>query len=160
MNDSLPAAARLLSVTGDACLLEGGQPVPVAAGSLLALGQTLSTGHYGTAHLLLASGHELGLGPEQVLHLDMDVLATAAADPSEWQLAAGASAGVVLALLEPGLAPLPLEAVLEPPAASLDVLLGGAGHLPAPAPDAGHGVLADAGMAALLRSLYGPEAWH
>lgn len=151
--DSLspPVAARLLALEGEAWLRHGGERLPLAQGSALAAGDVLETGPGSELQLQLASGHALALGSAQLLVLDADVLATAAADPGEWCCAPDA----VQPLLATG-DTLALDSVLDA-STPLDHLLGPA-SAQSPAPAHGLPVLDDGGLQHLLRSLFGPEA--
>jgi hypothetical protein len=174
MYDTSTIAARLISLHGEAWVWDGDDRLPLAVGSLLDAGQLLETGPHGTLALLLSSGHELGLEPNQSLLLDADVLADTSADISEWTLASTAPSGLLAEWLSPSharLGPdavlgfdgvLGLDAVLDGASSSLDSLLG-----PAPANNTGsmasavlNNGLADADLAGLLRSLYGTEPGH
>lgn len=161
MNTLPTVAAHVVSVSGDAWLQEGGERLPLHAGTELATGQLVHTGSHGTALLQLASGHELGLGPAQSLLLDADVMADANADTSEWALGARANPAMVVEWLAPDSSPLNLAAVLDAPGDSLDHLLHtSTADAPEHAPMhqlliAGMG---DDGLTCLLRSLYGPES--
>lgn len=165
---SSPVAARLLALEGEAWLRHGGERLPLSTGSELAAGDVLETGADAQAQLALASGNALAVGPDQLLCLDADVLATDSADTSEWRCALAPG----LDLLAGGPA-LTLDSVLEP-SRGLDHLLGGAtaavadahvanAHHPH-APDAAHAAspalvaFDDPGLQHLLRSLFGPEA--
>lgn len=147
-----PIAARLLVLEGEAWLRHDGERQPLGTGSFLASGDVVETGPAGEIHVLLASGHVLALGPDQLLSLDADVLATPVADSSEWRCAV--PAGLDLLMDGPALA---LDTVLESPQA-LDHLLG-PGDTSSASPDY-PGLLAfdDPGLGHLLRSLFGPEA--
>lgn len=168
MADITHNSARLITLSGDVWRLEGDTQLPLATGDELDSGQVLQTGSHGTAVLLLASGHELGLGPEQTLLLDEDVLADVFADISEWTLATSADPALLADWLAPVPAALSLDAMLASSTDPLDHLLGssahpgGDGHAPGLAP--GHEPLAsdmaDDSLNSLLRSLYGANQGH
>jgi hypothetical protein len=151
-----PVAARLLEVQGDVWSLHADIRVALAAGMGLEAGTVVITGAGGALRLQLASGRELALDGDRCLCLDDDVLATADADFSEWRLASHADPASLADWLAPAPLALSLEHVLEPHPV-LDALLGPAtasvspGGSGVPDPD-------DPGLAALLRSLYGPDA--
>ena len=159
MYEASAVAARLVALSGEVWVQEGGDRLSLAVGSLLDAGQIVQTGSHSEVQLLLSSGHELALGPEQSLLLDADVLADAGADTSQWTLAAGANAAAFVSWFTPGEHALVLEAVLDHPA-SLDHLLGSA---PMPEHNSYHAHELAAGygggddLAGLLRSLYGPS---
>lgn len=160
--NTLPAvAAHVVSVSGDAWFQDGAERLPLLPGTGLAAGQLVHTGSHGTALLQLASGHELGLGPEQNLLLDADVLANSNADTSEWALGARANPAMVAEWLAPESSPLNLAAVLDAPGDSLDHLLN-TSAVTAPDHAPMHQLLmagmGDDGLTCLLRSLYGPES--
>lgn len=161
MDTLISFAARVMHATGDAWLQDDNGQIPVTAGMTLATGALLHTGTHGTALVQLASGHELGLGPDQSLLLDPDVLADAGVDTSEWTLDARANAAMVTEWLVPDTGnTLSLAGVLDIPGDSLDhLLLTSTAHSPHPA-DMHQLMMAgigDDGIACLLRSLYGPE---
>lgn len=161
MNISSVVAAQVLSATGDAWLVEAGRQLPLTAGLELLPGQLIQTGHHGTTHIQLASGHELGLGPDQFLLLDEDVLADTSADTSEWTLGARAIPAMVAEWVAPDGRSLELAAVLEVPGESLDQLLQSSSPVSANDADMHQLMLAgidDDGLNCLLRSLYGPES--
>lgn len=148
-------AARLVALEGDAWQRQDGTRLSLVAGSVLTAGDVLETGPDAVLQLQLASGHALSLGPEQLLSLDADVLATADADPGEWCCAAPEALRLLL-----GGSALALDNVLDA-AQGLDHLLGSdAAHVPAAAHGAPHALVAfdDPGLSHLLRSLFGPEA--
>lgn len=150
-------AARLMYLNGDAWVQQGDAHLPLSVGTLLDEGQVVLTGPGCHLQLLLASGHELAIGPEQMLSLDSDVLANNSADSSEWLLSTHADASLLADWLLPATAAaIPLESVLEPHHL-LDNLFGPAGQ-----PSSGDmvsGALAgdDTNLNHLLRSLYGPD---
>ena len=124
MDTLISFAARVMSATGDVWLQDDNEQMPLIAGMTLATGALLHTGTHGTALVQLASGHELGLGPDQTLLLDTDVLADAGVDTSEWALDARANAAMVTEWLVPDTGnALSLAGVLDAPGDSLDHLL-------------------------------------
>lgn len=164
MDTLISFAARVINATGDVWQQDGNGQTPVTAGMTFATGTLLHTGTHGTALVQLASGHELGLGPDQTLLLDPDVLADAGVDTSEWVLDARANAAMVAEWLVPDTGnALSLAGVLDAPGDSLDHLLqSGSPHTPhTPHPADMHQLMmsgiGDDGIACLLRSLYGPE---
>lgn len=165
MYDTSTIAARLLTLHGEAWVWEGNDRLPVAIGSLLDAGQLLETGPHGTLQLLLASGHELGLGPNQSLLLDADVLADASADISEWVLAGSAAPVALMEWLSTAQPSLSLDAVLDSPSSSLDSLLGpdaqsASSSMASSTPTTLGSDFAGADLAGLLHSLYGTEPGH
>lgn len=161
MDTLISFAARVMNATGDVWLQDGNGQITVTTGMTLTTGTLLHTGTHGTALVQLATGHELGLGPDQTLLLDPDVLADAGVDTSEWSLDARANAAMVTEWLAPDTGnTLSLAGVLDSPGESLDHLLQtGSQHTPHPA-DMHQLMMADMGddgIACLLRSLYGPE---
>ncbi|MGB4343614.1 MAG: hypothetical protein WBJ03_08370 [Moraxellaceae bacterium] len=161
MDTLISFAARVMNATGDVWLQDGNEQMPLIAGMTLATGTLLHTGSHGTALVQLTSGHELGLGPDQTLLLDADVLADAGVDTSEWALDARANAAMVTEWLVPDTGnALSLAGVLDAPGDSLDHLLQTGTPHPAHAGDMHQLMMAgigDDGIACLLRSLYGPE---
>jgi len=164
MTDITHSNTRLITLSGDVWLLDGDKQLPLGVGSELVSGQILQTGPHGTALLLLASGHELGLGPDQTLMLDVDVLADVFADTSEWTLATSADPALLADWLAPVPAALSLDAMLASSADPLDHLLGTSTHPGQNAPASGHEQMAagmvDDSLSSLLRSLYGPDQGH
>lgn len=161
MNMSSLVAARLIDSTGEVWREEDGMSIPLTAGANLQPGQLLHTGNHGTALLQLASGHELGLGPDQYLLLDADVLADATADSSEWALGARANPAMVAEWLAPAGSSLEFAAVIEVPGESLDQLLQSSAPISADSTRMPQSLLAemgDDGLSCLLRSLYGPDS--
>ena len=161
MADTPSTPTRLLAVFGDTWLQDGDHHAPLTIGAELASGQVIHTGTHGTALVQLASGHELGLGPDQSLTLDADVLADAAADTSEWTLAATADPTLLADWLTPSTPPLNLDSLLAAASDPLDQLLGSSPP-PAEEPHSSGQELLAAGMTddslnSLLRSLYGPD---
>lgn len=156
MDTSTQTAARLLELQGEAWILRDDQRIDLVAGMGLDPGTVLATGPGSDLRLRLASGRELALGPDDCLCLDDDVLAPIEADSSEWRVASHADPATLADWLAPAAPVLALEGLLEPHPV-LDVLLGpaaassSAGEVGVPGPD-------DPGLAALLRSLYGPDA--
>lgn len=161
MDTLISFAARVMNATGDVWLQDGNGQIPVTTGMTLAKGTLLHTGSHGTALVQLASGHELGLGPDQTLLLDTDVLADAGVDTSEWTLDVRANAAMVTEWLAPDAGnALSLAGVLDSPGESLDLLLQTGTPHPPHAGDMHQLMMAgigDDGIACLLRSLYGPE---
>lgn len=160
MNMSSLVAARLIESSGEVWRDEGGSLIPLTAGADLHAGQLLHTGSHGTALLQLASGHELGLGPDQDLLLDADVLADGGADTSEWSLGARANPPMVAEWLAPAGNSLDVAAVIEVPGESLDQLLQSSAPISADSTRMPASLLADLGddgLSCLLRSLYGPD---
>ncbi len=164
MDTLISFAARVMNATGDVWLQDGNGQIPVTAGMTFATGALLHTGSHGTALVQLTSGHELGLGPDQTLLLDADVLADAGIDTSEWALDARANAAMVTEWLVPDTGnALSLAGVLDAPGDSLDHLLQSGNTPPqhSPHPADMHQLMmsgiGDDGIACLLRSLYGPE---
>lgn len=164
MDTLISFAARVMNATGDVWLQDDNGQIPVTAGMTFATGVLLHTGSHGTALVQLTSGHELGLGPDQTLLLDADVLADAGIDTSEWALDARANAAMVTEWLVPDTGnALSLAGVLDAPGDSLDHLLQSGSTPPqhSPHPADMHQLMmsgiGDDGIACLLRSLYGPE---
>lgn len=157
MDTSLqPLAARLIDVQGEAWILRDDQRIDLAAGMGLEPGTVLVTGPDSELRLRLASGRELALGQDDCLCLDDDVLAPAEADSSEWRVASHANPAALADWLAPAAPALTLESLLESHPV-LDVLLGPAAASPVFG-EAGVPGSDDPGLAALLRSLYGPDA--
>lgn len=161
MADFTHNSTRLIAVSGDVWLRDGDRHEPLTVGAELANGQVIQTGTHGTALVQLASGHELGIGPDQTLLLDDDVLADASADTGEWTLAATADPSLLADWLAPVPAALSLDTLLAAASDPLDQLLGSS---PPPAQEAhtsGQELLAtgmaDDNLNSLLRSLYGPD---
>lgn len=154
---TLPTAARLLSLEGDAWL-QGSTPRPLAVNSEVEAGQVLATGPRGHVHLLLASGHELDIGPNQLLCLDDDVLANADADAGEWRLSGLADTALLAAWLQPALPA--LDHLLVAPSL-LDELFGPAAAIALNDHTEPRFLMAgaDADLNQLLRSLYGPDVF-
>lgn len=153
--------ARVIAAHGDAWLQDGDDHKPLTTGTELSSGQVIHTGTHGTALVQLASGHELGLGPDQTLTLDDDVLADVTADTREWTLASTADPTLLADWLTPSTPPLNLDSLLAAASDPLDQLLGSSPP-PAEEPHSSGQELLAAGMAddslnSLLRSLYGPD---
>lgn len=146
---STTVSARLTLLEGDAWLRHGGDRLPLAEGSALAAGDVLETGSGTEVQIQLASGHVLSLGPDQLLSLDSDVLATATADTSEWRCAVSGDPAALF-----GSPALTLDSVLDT-SQGIDHWFGSGA-----AQDAHDHLISldDGGMQQLLRSLLGPEA--
>lgn len=168
MADITHGNTHLIALSGEVWLQVGDSRQPLLAGSELTMGQVLQTGAHGTALLRLASGHELGLGPDQTLLLDADVLADVHADASEWLVATTADPAVLADWLAPVPAALSLDTMLAAAADPLDQLLGTSASPSQDSHASGHASsheLLDAGMGDsslgnLLRSLYGSDHGH
>lgn len=161
MNIPSLAVAHVIQAEGDAWRVSGDITEPLRAGTVLQEGQLLHTGDHGVVLVQLASGHEIGLGPEQTLLLDADVLASRDADTSEWMLDGRANPGMIAEWLAPAAAPLELAAVLDVPGENLDELLKGTAPVTVDSDQMHQLLLAgigDDGLACLLRSLYGPDS--